>query len=265
MADTAVINVSVSSHYRDDTYGSETVTQGILGERVDVIEHHPLFSKVRQADGYVSWISTDQLVLDAPPARNPAQVRSHFAHIHEQPDSNAPVLRDAVIGARLHVDEERNGWALVTLPDGLAGWVESGNFGTFEPATPERIIERAREFLGYQYLWGGRSPKGFDCSGFVQTIFALHHVHLPRDAWQQQEHHEISREYGDAQSGDLLFFARTPERVTHVAVSLGDNRFIHASGWVRYNSLNPSDPDFRATLLETFVSVNRYPLPTRQP
>ena len=63
MTDNAGINVSVSSHYREDSYGSETVTQGILGEQVEIIKHHPLFSKIRQEDGYVSWISTDQLAM----------------------------------------------------------------------------------------------------------------------------------------------------------------------------------------------------------
>ena len=265
MAGTAAINVSVSSHYSEDSYGSETVTQGILGERVKIIEHHPLFSKIKQADGYISWISTDQLVLDAPPLDNAVQVRSHFIRIREQPAADAPAIRDAVIGTRLSGDDERNGWTRVILPDGTPGWTESDHFGAFLPATPTLIVERAREFIGYQYTWGGRSPKGFDCSGFIQTIFALHHVQLPRDSWQQQEKHEISRMFEDALPGDLLFFARTPERITHVAVSIGNMRFIHASGWVRYNSLNPSDPDFSASQLDTFVSVNRYPLPDEQP
>ena len=60
--------------------------------------------------------------------------------------------------------------------------------------------------------------------------------------------------------GDLLFFGASEETITHVAVALGNLRFIHASGWVRYNSLRHSDTDFSPKHLDTFISVNRYPL-----
>jgi len=255
----AVINVSVSSHYREDSYASETVTQGILGEWVEVIEHRPLFSRVRQEDGYTSWISTDQLAFAEPPAGIDVQVRSHFIAIRSEPSADAAVIRDAVIGAKLAAAAEENGWTRVILPDGMPGWVETKHFGSFPPATPDQVIGLVREFLGYQYVWGGRTPKGFDCSGLVQTAFALHGTKLPRDAWQQQEHHIVSDRFGDGIPGDLFFFARTPEKVTHVAVCIGHGRFIHASGWVRHNSLNQADADFSKDHVDTFVSVNRYP------
>lgn len=265
MTRNGVINVSVSSHYRDKSYGSETVTQGILGEQVEILEHLPLFSKIKQHDGYISWISTDQLTMEEPPSGNPLLVRSHFIGIRKEPSENAELIRDAVIGSKLIADDENGGWTRVILPDGQPGWVETEHFGSFPEAAPENILQLAREFLGYQYVWGGRTPKGFDCSGFVQTTYGLHGLALTRDAWQQQEHYQISTDLYDAMPGDLLFFAKTPERVTHVAISLGNKRFIHASGWIRYNSFNETAPDFSRELVNTFVSVNRYPLEKMQP
>lgn len=265
MTPNATINVSVSSHYRDNSYSSETVTQGILGERVEILEHHPLFSKIRQSDGYTSWISTDQLVPGDPADGRQIQVRSHFVRIYNQPSTDAEIIRDGVIGARLVTTDEHNGWSRIILPDGQTGWVETDHFGSFPAATPDTIVRLAREFLGYQYVWGGRTPKGFDCSGFVQTTFALHDITLPRDSWQQQEKHWISSDFSEAVPGDLLFFGKTPEKVTHVAISLGSQRFIHASGWVKFNSFNESDPDFSQNQLDTFISVNRYPLEKTSP
>ena len=262
MTPNATINVSVSSHYREDSYASETVTQGILGERIEVIEQHPLFSKIRQQDGYISWISTDQFALGEPPTGHPRQVRSHFIRIRKKPSADAEIIRDGVIGSTLIADDQSNGWTRIVLPDGRPGWVETDHLGSFPAATSAHILQLAREFLGYQYVWGGRTPKGFDCSGFVQTTFALHGVTLPRDSWQQQEQYLVSEDFSTAIPGDLLFFARTPEKVTHVAISLGNQRFIHASGWVRYNSFRETDSDFSRDLVDTFVSVNRYPLTT---
>ncbi|MBT8354075.1 MAG: hypothetical protein KJO60_06115, partial [Desulfofustis sp.] len=61
MNNEAAINVSVSSHYREASYASEVISPGILGERVEVLEAGPLFTLIKQADGYMSWIGSDQL------------------------------------------------------------------------------------------------------------------------------------------------------------------------------------------------------------
>ncbi len=256
----AIINVSVSSHYREATYASEVISQGILGEPVVIIEPGPLFTKIRQADGYASWISSDQLFTGAQPSGRLLLVRSHFVSIHKRPSPESEFIRDGVIGCRLMVDSEQGDWVRVVLPDSQRGWAKKRHFGSFPDPAAEKIVRLAREFLGYQYMWGGRTPKGFDCSGLIQTVFGLHGITLPRDSWQQQNNHVLSGDFRDAAAGDLLFFGEKPERVTHVAISLGDLRFIHASGWVRYNSFRQSDPDFSQEHVEKFISVNRYPL-----
>ena len=260
MTPNATINVSVSSHYRDATYSSEIISQGILGESVAVIERGDIFSKIRQADDYTSWISSDQLFVGPAPAGKPLLGTSHFFRIHRDASSQSECIKDGIIGCNLVTAGEKDAWFKIILPDGNEGWAEKKHFGSFPPGTPSNILKCARDFLGYQYLWGGRSPKGFDCSGFVQTVFGLHGITIPRDSWQQQKEHLLSKDHRDAEPGDLLFFGRTPEKVTHVALSLGNSRFIHASGWVRYNSFRDTDSDFSQEHLKRFISVNRYPL-----
>ncbi len=68
----------------------------------------------------------------------------------------------------------------------------------------------------------------------------------------------LSTSYLDAQPGDLLFFSRTPDKVTHVAIALGEQRYIHASGWVRIDSFDENDPCFTRQRAASFTSVNRY-------
>ena len=254
-----VINVSVSNHYSQPSSVSEVVTQGLLGEKVEIIETRETHVRILQQDGYISWIPEDQLVPAASPVGELFQVRSHFMPVFSSPALDSIRIRDAVIGCQLQVADAQAGWYRVVLPDGTVGWAEKEHFALPLQFSSESIVALAQEFLGYQYFWGGCTPKGFDCSGFVQTVFSLHGVQLPRDTWQQQQNHQISPDYIDARAGDLLYFSNKPGRVTHVAISLGQQQYIHASGWIRLDSFNENDDIFTKQRSQNFVSVNRYP------
>ncbi len=260
MTPNASIIVSVSSHYKEPSYASEVVTQGILGERVQILDPRPVFTKIRQADGYTSWADSDQVLACDPPEGEPVVVRDHFIRIFKEPSRQAAGIGEAVIGSRLMAAAKENGWYRISLPGNRTGWAEKKHFTPFPSATPENILALAKEFIGYQYLWGGRTPKGFDCSGFVQTVFGLLGIQLPRDSRQQQENHLLSHNFQDAKPGDLLFFGKTPDKVTHVGICLGNQRFIHASGWIRTNSFSKADDNFSPEHVKKFISVNRYPL-----
>jgi len=259
MTATAIINVGVSSHYRESSYNSEITTQGLLGEVVEVVQHQPLFSEVTQADGYKSWVSTAQLSFHPQTGTSGTYklVTSHFIDIFETPSTQAKRLRDGVIGSTLNVINEKDNWYQVILPDTTLGWVVKDNLGAPKEISENNLIQQAKDFLGYQYTWGGITPKGFDCSGLIQTVFKLCSRTLPRDSHQQQRHNIVSYNFEDARPGDLLFFGKTKDWVTHVALSLGESRFIHASGWVKENSLSPHDADYSQHHVNTFVSVNR--------
>lgn len=260
MMEYGVINVSVSTHYSEPSSASAVTTQGLLGEEVEILETRPNHIQILQKDGYQSWIPDDQIVPAVEIAGRDVVVRNHFIRLYSQPDQSSYAHRDAVIGSRLKLIDEQKDWYRIALPDGIFAWAKRDNFGDMAEFSPENIISQAHEFLGYQYLWGGVTPKGFDCSGFVQTVFYLHGVQLPRDTWQQQQHHQVSINYLDAQPGDLLFFSNKPGRVTHVAISLGEQKYIHASGWVQLDSFNENDSVFKKQRSQSFVSVNRYPL-----
>ena len=260
MMEYGVINVSVSTHYLEPESTSAVTTQGLLGEKVEILDTQSTYIQIRQEDGYLSWIPEDQLVPETTSVQKNHLVRSHFMPILSSPTLDSLQIRDAVIGCRLQIDTVQDGWCKIILPDGIVGWGEQKNFSAIQSFSIESILSLAKEFLGYPYLWGGLTPKGFDCSGFVQTVFGLHGVQLLRDSWQQQQHHQVSTDYLDAQPGDLLFFSNKPDTVTHVALSLGQQKYIHASGWVRLDSFNKNDDVFEKQRAQSFVSVNRYPL-----
>lgn len=77
------------------------------------------------------------------------------------------------------------------------------------------------------YLWGGTVAPNYDCSGLIQSAFASEGIWLPRDSYQQEDFcQKITRK--DLEKGDLIFFGF--KKVTHVALYLGNNRYIHSSG-----------------------------------
>jgi cell wall-associated NlpC family hydrolase len=101
------------------------------------------------------------------------------------------------------------------------------------PRDRDAIVRSARSlFSGASYLWGGVTPWGVDCSGFVQRIFAMHGVPLRRDAWQQAEDalwvsDDVTAPHA---AGDLLFFSdRDDQRITHVGIGTGNGGMIHSS------------------------------------
>jgi cell wall-associated NlpC family hydrolase len=79
-----------------------------------------------------------------------------------------------------------------------------------------------------EYLWGGSVAPNYDCSGLVQAAFAFAGIQLPRDSYQQEDFAQPIDAL-ELQPGDLIFFG-TPERTTHVAIALGEGRYIHSSG-----------------------------------
>jgi hypothetical protein len=157
------------------------------------------------------------------------------------------------------------------LEDGYPFWLEpkaligrARRSGPWRPpqlnagAIAERIgavLEGALRAAGQpnHYLWGGTVGPHFDCSGLIQTVFAAAGVWIPRDAYQQERFCQpVAVRPGQWQllrRGDLLFFG-SPQRCTHVALHLGDGRYLHSSGaahgrnGIGIDSLSPrcSDP-----------------------
>ncbi len=98
-------------------------------------------------------------------------------------------------------------------------------------------------------MWGGKSVRGFDCSGLVQTIYKGIGIDLPRDAHLQYRFADLPGTSPElAALGDLFFFSDGGEGITHVAMSTGGEQFIHASGWVQVESINAAEEKFNHLL-----------------
>jgi len=120
----------------------------------------------------------------------------------------------------------------------------------------KKLLDYAKFFKGGKYVWGGTTPKGFDCSGYVQYLYKKSGVNLPRTAWaQSKKGMPVNKSH--LQEGDLLFFLTDKKRgipVTHVGIYLGNGKMIHAASTKKGIIISPITHGHYAN---TFVSARR--------
>ncbi len=284
----ALVNRTVTDLRREPRTQTELLSQGLLGEALRILERGEIWSFVRlERDGYLGWIHTaalrrceESIVQNYHAACN-ALVQAGTAWAYPEPSLNSLPVGKLPFGIAVPIVERQDRFAAVRLPDDRLWWVANDDLLPLAER-PRPTVEGIaftlgliRRFAGVPYLWGGRTPFGYDCSGLAQTFWGFMGVALPRDSDQQFHAGEPvsfspdGQDGGESiQPGDLLFFGDaanaetfTQLRVTHVAISLGGDEFIHANGatWsVAYNSLDPAAPNYRAWLREHLLGVQRF-------
>lgn len=136
--------------------------------------------------------------------------------------------------------------AIVEIVDtvgGVGGWYEtedgyvSSDYVTIVDASVvsasangNAIAQYALQFVGYPYVYGGSSPSGFDCSGFVRYVCSQKGYSVNRIASAQMDN-GTPVSYSQLQPGDLVFFnnGNSSKRATHVGIYIGNGQFVHAS------------------------------------
>ena len=249
------VRVSIAPLMLEAAVSSGQSTQLLRGHQADIVDADGHWLRLRGADGYEGWCHSGYITRDAAFGDAPLQA----AWRAERRMSIGCVVRSATLqeielplGALLDSDE--------AVTRGIA-MNHRARARYFAP-DGDSIVQRAVElFAGAPYQWGGVTPWGADCSGFIQTMFALHGTQLPRDAWMQAERgREITGDLVDLEPADLLFFSdRSDGRPTHVALSLGGAAFAHcslANGGFGVNALD-ADDSVALALRETFRFARR--------
>ncbi len=272
-----IVNLSVCNLRERPDFSSEMTTQGLLGMPLRVLQHDGWY-RVQLPDGYISWVHragvhpVTETEWERWNSSEKIVVTSHYGFVYSLPDVQSQTVSDIVAGNRFKWEGTQGDFYKVGYPDGRLGYLPKSL------SQPERewrrslkqdassIIRTAFTMMGIPYLWAGASSKGVDCSGFVRTILFMHDIIMPRDASQQAyvgEHLEIMPEFNNLIPGDLLFFGSraTPgrkERISHVAIYLGNKRFIHSQGDVRIGSLDSKDALFDEFNLNRLLFATRF-------
>ena len=123
-------------------------------------------------------------------------------------------------------------------------------------ADKKQLLKDAKYYKGGRYVWGGTTPQGFDCSGYVQYLYKKHRIDLPRTAYAQSKKGRPI-DINNLQKGDLLFFLTDKKRgipVTHVGIYIGGGKFIHAASKKDGIIISPIT---HGTYRERFVEARR--------
>ena len=236
---------------------SERVSSSLYGDPVHILAREGDWRFTQSIAGYLGWIESSGLKeVDLETWRDWHRgSRAYFQREVRADETAIPV------GAALPRVNENH----VRLVDGDIREVSRDAFRCFETANSasrQTAVEVAERYLGVVYRWGGRGADGIDCSGFMQTIYRHLGITLARDANQQILAGTLAatRDWrSELLPGDLLFFTNDIGKISHVGLSAGGSRFIHASSnrGVAFNSLDPGSDIFSEQLSERFVLAKR--------
>jgi cell wall-associated NlpC family hydrolase len=195
------------------------------------------------------------------------RVAVNHAAVLKSPETDALPVTDLVIGTAIGVcDCGRRGWRAVKLPDGKEGFIEARSVEKIRVGkriSRDKLSSTGLRFLGIPYIWGGTTPKGFDCSGLIQRVYRLNGAVVPRDADQQsgfgrEKPVKTAEAVQELTTGDLIFFGKTARQITHVAMYLSEHLFLHAFGQVRVGSLDPHSQLYEAQLVADWQNTRDF-------
>jgi gamma-D-glutamyl-L-lysine dipeptidyl-peptidase len=225
----AVTIVPVASMRLTADHRAEMVNQLLFGESVIILSQTKdgWIHVKNPVDGYVGFCRINQFLLLAEPLLEYGEYTGDW------------VEQILVNDQKLMIPFGSN---LSILNAIIPGYTFSFAGNIFKAAntipSAENIKAIAGMFMNTAYLWGGKSVFSVDCSGFVQAVFKMFQIALPRDANMQVGQGQAIGFLQEAQCGDLAFFDDENGDIIHVGILLNDHQLIHASGIVRIDAID---------------------------
>ncbi|MFI5185267.1 MAG: NlpC/P60 family protein [Chitinophagales bacterium] len=227
----AVCIVPAAPVRKKPSHKVEMVNQLLFGEGMHILKQKNKWMKVQSAhDHYDGWIRSNLI----------SQVEDNLSN-------NSFVAGDlintiVIKGTKMKIPA---GSTLFGLDNGrgkignLVYEFSGISFKRDQIKADEAIVQQlTMAWLNAPYLWGGRTPLGVDCSGFVQVIFKMMGIDLLRDAKQQSAQGMKIKKLNEAHCGDLAFFKNNKGKITHVGILFNTTQILHASGKVRIDTID---------------------------
>lgn len=273
----ALPRITVASLRTGPRHAAEMATQALMGMPLRVLDHSGEWTLVQTPDGYIAWSPSSSLqeLSDSAMKQWRTAQRLVVTAPYQVRAFNSPkatglrdVVSDLVMGCIVEgsLAKKKNGRVQVELPDGRNGWVDASaltdiNTWAAQNFDPDVVLDMAYSMEGTPYLWGGTSAKTLDCSGLAKTGYLANGIILRRDASQQAltGGRIEAADWRDCRAGDLLFFGNANTgKVTHVAIYDDDGNYVHSSGRVKRNSVDPESPAYLTTPFLHAVRIHGY-------
>ena len=254
----ALVKLSIATLRTEPKHSAEMATQGIMGSPVKVLEKCDDWYRVQMADDYIAYVPESSLSFKTESQMKAWRkakryiVTAYDSRLVTEANGDETVS-DLVMGNILEYKTAQGKWLKLATPDGRVGWVEAADVAELsqwsqQSFSADQIKKTARRMMGSGYLWGGTTTKVTDCSGLTKVCYLSNGIILQRDASQQALTGKIMKKGTDwhqYETGDLLFFGNEKTgRVTHVGLYLRNGKYIHCSGQVKINSLDPTASDY---------------------
>jgi hypothetical protein len=234
--DQGICLLSIIPVRKDPSEKSEMVSQLLFGETYEISEKTSAWYKIiTEFDQYTGWIDRKMF--------SPVTDDYYNRLIQGGVDVAGSITAKLLAPDRTVQTITAGSTIGYTLPDGTLE-IDSLIYRVMEQTLesiiglPLSLVETAKQFLNSPYLWGGRTPFGFDCSGFTQIVFKIRGQRLPRDASQQSVMGKSINKLLELREGDLAFFCNEENKVVHVGIALPPDKIIHCSGMVRMDKLD---------------------------
>lgn len=271
----AQTRIPAASHRSAGRHAAEMGTQSVMGTPLRLLDDSGEWWLVQTPDGYIAYIPSSSAVrktaaeMDAWRADHRFVVTSLYqVRAYTTPTANGPrdvvtdLVNGSIVTAAGGTPMVKDGRLNIALPDGRTAWLDANTVAPIEEWAaqdfdPDRILDTAYSMEGTPYLWGGTSTKALDCSGLAKVSYLANGIILMRDASQQAltGTRIEAKDWRTCRPGDLLFFGNASTgKVTHVAIYDHDGAYVHSSGRVKRNSV---DPDSEAYLTTPFLHAVR--------
>jgi len=272
----AIITNSVATIRTHPKHSAEIATQALMGTPVKILKDGDNWILVQLPNKYIGWAYSFELAKltkeDFAVLKTSTKViySQQNGYSYKTADSEGEIVSDLTAGCILFLEDSISEYYKVKYPDQRLAFVKktetiSANEWLKREPIAEKLVQKAKLFMGLPYLWGGTSAKAIDCSGFTSSIYFMNGILLQRDASQQTLYGKdvaIDKKFSELEVGDLLFFGRQKndsldEKVSHVGMYIGDSEFIHASGRVRINSVDSTRENYSQYYIHSFVRARR--------
>ncbi|ODU55655.1 MAG: hypothetical protein ABT01_05705 [Clostridium sp. SCN 57-10] len=225
------------------------------GDRVCVLDATDGWYKIAFG-GEVGYMSSEYVALQSVMNVEPggAKVTTDVLNLRAGPSTSQGVVTRLTRGTVTKIIGINNGWFKVTV-NGKTGYLhpdyveivdsvaDSTNASSASASAPaaattstgstvrQDVLTYAKTFLGVRYVYGGSTPKGFDCSGYTKYVFSHFNISLQRSSASQYSTSVTKVKKSELKPGDLVFFGTPskPSKVGHVGIYMGGNQFIHSS------------------------------------